>query len=346
MDLPLRYLTEAGAEPVISVDGAFGAPGLNLSHWPGNRTPAKLRRDLSTGIALAFAQLPAAERESLARGATAIVNNHFDTDGVLSLFAARHPTRALPRSAALLNAAAAGDFFRGFDERGYALDCIVGAAADRERSPIAAELAGLSEAERFLRATEFLFEHLPHLLDGDQALFSNLYEEPLATLRADLADLGAASKDDIAHLDLCVWTAAPNAKSKGRSAFDPGRHGLFHEVTRDRVLCVGPGTAGTTYRFILGTLSWFELVTRKCLPRASLEAIARDLNEREGTDGQADIAWRCQPTASPSPELWFGRAQHSMFAEHCAALEPSKMNSATVRRTIAEALRSVLVLPD
>lgn len=40
MDLPFRIQTEPGAEPLITVDGAFGAPGLELSDWPGNRTPA------------------------------------------------------------------------------------------------------------------------------------------------------------------------------------------------------------------------------------------------------------------------------------------------------------------
>ena len=45
MKLPVRILLdpevspEDPGEPLLSVDGAWGAPGLNLSHWPGNKTP-------------------------------------------------------------------------------------------------------------------------------------------------------------------------------------------------------------------------------------------------------------------------------------------------------------------
>ena len=51
MDLPVSILEAAPREPVLSVDGTFGAAagGLNLSHWPGNTTPRALRHDLSTG---------------------------------------------------------------------------------------------------------------------------------------------------------------------------------------------------------------------------------------------------------------------------------------------------------
>ena len=58
MDLPVRIVDGPPAEPVITVDGAIGAPGLNLSHWPGNTTPKELRHDLSTGSALASVSPP------------------------------------------------------------------------------------------------------------------------------------------------------------------------------------------------------------------------------------------------------------------------------------------------
>ena len=36
MDLPLVLMEERTAQRVVSVDGAWEQPGLNLSHWPGN----------------------------------------------------------------------------------------------------------------------------------------------------------------------------------------------------------------------------------------------------------------------------------------------------------------------
>ncbi len=349
MELPLRYQSAAGAEHVISVDGAFDAPGLNLSHWPGNRTPLALRRDLSTEIVLAFGALPAKERDELAQGCSAIVNNHYDTDGNCALFAARHPELARPRAAALIEAAAAGDFFRGSSERGFAIDCIVSAIVDPVRSPIARDLAGLSDLARWQRASEFLFEHFPRLLDGELADFRALYETELAALRCDVKDLERAAKDDIAHLDLCVWTAPLNTASSRAATqrcFDPGRHALFHDSARDRVLAIGPRREGTTYRLVFSTLSWFDLVTRTTLPRAPLAELAAKLNDLEGISADAEVAWRSQATGTPSPEVWFGRAQHEMFAEHCAALEPSRQTPAIVRRTITDALRDALALPQ
>ena len=349
MELPVRYQNEAGAERVVSVDGAFEAPGLNLSHWPGHRTPPTLRRDLSTEIVLAFAKLSSREQRELSAGCIAIVNNHFDTDGNCALYAARYPEQALPRAQALTDAAAAGDFFQGANEQAFAIDCIVAALVDLERSPIAKELRGLADLQRNLRATEFLFAEFPRLLDGDLRHFLPLYDEQLGALRADVQDLERATKDDITHLDLCVWTAPMNFSSsriQACKAFDPGRHALFCGVARDRLLVIGPRSAGCTYRLVLSTFSWFDMLTRTSLPRPALEELARVLNEQEGVSNHAEVAWRYQPSATPSPELWFGRAQHALFAEHCAVLEPSRQSPASVRRAVVRSLRDALLLPQ
>jgi len=51
--------------PKLSVDGTVGN-AVHLSHWQGNETPAHLRADTSTEIALNFVAAP--DREELARG--------------------------------------------------------------------------------------------------------------------------------------------------------------------------------------------------------------------------------------------------------------------------------------
>jgi hypothetical protein len=349
VELPVRYQLKAGVQRVVSVDGAFDAPGLNLSHWPGNRTPAGLRRDLSTQSALAFVQLPQAEQAALAQGCTAIVNNHYDTDGNCALFALRHPELALAHAARLVEAAAAGDFFQGESEQGFAIDCIVEGIADAQRSPIAAQFVGLSELERYTRASEFLFQEFPRLLAGDTQPFEALFAPQLAALRCDLEDLGRAAKDDITHLEWCVWTAAwgvSSSRAGARGSFDPGRHALFCGAARNCALAIGPQVEGTTYRMVFSTLSWFELPSRELQPRAALEELAATLNRLEGCKDSSAQAWRCQSTATPSPELWFGRAMSEMFAEHNTALEKSRLTPAIVKRTIAEALRGALLLPQ
>jgi hypothetical protein len=333
---------EAEGPPVISVDGAWSAPGLNLSHWPGNATPRELRHDLSTGSALLFARLAPPERERLAAGATAIVNNHYDTDGTCALYAVRHPREALERGPALLAAARAGDFYELPSEEALAVDAIVGGLDDPLRSPLARELAGRDDRGRQQLATDHALEQLGAILDGEREPYRALFEPVLERAREDQAALGAAARDDVVHLSWTIWTAP----ARSARAFDPGRHSLFGTSAADRVLVVAPSRAGTRYRLVIGTRSWFDLESRAPLPRPDLEALARRLNELEGTDPAGPAAWRAEAPGSPSPELWFGAAELARFSEHNDALLPSALDPARVRREVAEALRAVAPLPS
>jgi hypothetical protein len=350
MDLPLRIQHAPGAERVISVDGAFDAPGLNLSHWPGNATPRELKHDLSTGIALNFARLPASRQSELARGCTAIVNNHYDTDGATAIFAVLHPELALERTGFLLDVAAAGDFFRLPSERALIVEHIVDGLVDSERSPWSDGFRGLSDRERGEHVLRELMPRFTSILDGDVEIYSALWKRELEAARADLADLAGAARDDVTHLDLCVWTAPDGRGSSregaARSTFDPGRHPLFGSTSADRVLVVGPRGAVATYRFLLSTLSWFDLVSRTTQPRPDLASLAERLNDLERSAPADDCAWRVEDAHGPSPELWFGRADHERFAEHAPVLEPSRLAPPIVRRAIADALRASWVFPD
>jgi hypothetical protein len=314
--------------PVISVDGAWDAPGLNLSHWPGNRTPIALRHDLSTGSALAFSRLSAAERARLAGDAVAIVNNHYDTDGVMALFAVRHPEAALARADAMLDAARAGDFFQIPSELGLALDAVVTGLNDAERSPIRAAFAGLDEAGRREVVLAHLLEHLPALLDGDLGPYRELSDPVVERARADLSDLEDAAREDLPALDLATFRARDAWRSGG-----PGRHALFASTERDRVLTIDGADGGHRYRLVVSTLSWFDLA-RKRSPRPDLHALRRRLDELEGTTADDAAAWRTQDPGGPSPELWYGAPEVAPYAEHTDALSPSRLAPEEVRRVV------------
>ncbi len=339
MDLPIRMVREAPREPVIAVDGTFDSPGLNLSHWPGNRTPPELRHDLSTGSALAFARLAPGRRAELARGCVAIANNHYDTDGLCALFAVRHPARALELERELLDTARAGDMFAFPSERALAVDAIVAVYADPVRSPIAAELSGRDSLARHQLATERLIELLPTLLTGDIEPWRALWGERVARASAERAELALCLRDDLVHLDWTVWTAKPSQFAAGA----PGRHALFGSTVLDRALFLQETPAGTLARFAINTLSWFDLESRQPLPRPDLEAVARELDRLEGSSADDACAWRAQPSKSPSPELWFGTRELELFAEHNTALRPSRIPAATLRRVLAESQRDALV---
>jgi hypothetical protein len=336
-ELPIRILDRATDERLISVDGAWAQPGLNLSHWPGNTTPPELRHDLSTGCALAFARLSAARQAELARGCTAIANNHYDTDGVLAIFALARPAVALAQSEFLLQAAAAGDLFRFPNERAFALDVLIGALAE-PGSPWEALWAGSSGRGKHEILVRELVERLPWILAGGLEELGALWKPQVERLRADVEALRGATKDEIVHLELAVWT--------GERGLDPGRHALFGTSERDRALVLTREAGGTRARLILNTSSWFELVSRPALPRPDLAALAARLNELEQCAPGAELAWRAQPIASPAPELWFGRTELEFFAEHNDALAPSRLDPVLIKRVVQGSLRDAWVFPD
>jgi len=342
LNLPVRIVGTPPGEPVISVDGAFDAPGLNLSHWPGNRTPAALRHDLSTGSALAFASLGEDERLRLAPGATAIVNNHYDTDGICALFAVSRPRSALERQAALIAAARCGDFYQVPDEAAFRVDALLTRLADPAVSPLRTELQGLADLERWNLATGHALLDLASILDGDVDPYRDLWEEPLEDLRHDLADLRAAERQEDPALSLTTWTARGGSGSSrgGTTSFDPGRHALFGSTGFDRVLSLGPGAHGTTARLIFSTRSWFDLVSERLPQRPDLSALVQTLNECEGTDLGGAVAWRTQDPLGASPELWFGTEFDERFSEHSPALEPSALAIPVLLAVLRPALAS------
>jgi hypothetical protein len=116
-----------GDAPAISCDGLVPGAALDLTHWQGNRTPSRFKADTSTEIALNFVGSP----EAVDRWAEAVVvNNHFDTDGLLSIWVLLDPEQATACRELLVAAAEAGDFDEWpVQDRGLWLDAAIRALA-------------------------------------------------------------------------------------------------------------------------------------------------------------------------------------------------------------------------
>ena len=128
--LPLRFVPypDLRATPNVVVDGA-AAPStrLTLSHWPGSPTPPEVRDDLSAQIAF-----HALERPGWFDGIDVVSNNHFDQDGLASIYTLVDPPAALARRAQVVDVARAGDF---------------GTFANRSAARIAIAIAGYEDPE-------------------------------------------------------------------------------------------------------------------------------------------------------------------------------------------------------
>jgi hypothetical protein len=117
----------------LSCDGKVDGATLDLTHWTNNATPVALYADTSTEIALNLARARFDDAATYARFDDAVVlNNHYDVDGVLSVYACVDPTNALRHREVMIAAAAAGDFgeWAGDGDDGVKLACALDAFAD------------------------------------------------------------------------------------------------------------------------------------------------------------------------------------------------------------------------
>ncbi len=256
----------------VCCDGLVPGAGLHLSHWGGNATPRELKADTSVEIAL---------RQAEAGGAKGrvVVNNHFDTDGVLAVWTLLEPERALAARAAIVAAAEVGDFEEWpADPRGVRLDAAITALAagaeDDEASytKVLPELGALvanidvrrdlwGEAEEALaRADEQAGTALEVTRHGRIALFRHrgIAELPAPVLSRRLASaVGESARDGSIRRWLVAVEGndAPAARAAGRVA----------------------GGIRVRYRYERPRWAWADTVVRPVIAEPDRKAIARAL---------------------------------------------------------------------
>ncbi len=284
----------------VYVDGTE-AGFRSLSHWPGNTTPAELKHDLSTGIALDFAGRPALEQRRLVGPVEVFAQNHFDTDGVLSAFAVMHPDRALPRADAMLRAAATGDFATWHGPDALAVELTVMSITKHRASPLAAQIpAGTDQETRWARGYDWLLERMDAVLDDPWA-WRALWEPRHELISRQVENIDAGRGPPVERFpdeDLAVVTSA-----------EPLTAIALHHAAGPayRVLLIQPGSDGYRYRFAYRDESWFDTVSFTPLARRPLEPVAAALEALEGPGPREGVWWHTA-LAAPVALLGFGDA--------------------------------------
>ncbi len=300
MASPLRFHyapVDAAPESTLFVDGTQSG-FRSLSHWPGNDTPAELKRDLSTGIALAWATLAPEERLRLRGTFDSVANNHYDTDGVLSVWAVLQPELALGHSDLLLRAAATGDFGTWNGPEALALELTLMCLPSHAQSPVP-RTPGESDTERKGRCYAWAFVHLPELLAAPftyAGLWQSDYDRMLEDLQCVERGNGLhVIRDD--SLSLAIV----------RTSFEHTRLGLnLAAGACTRVLQLRECEGGTRYRLMERVESWFELVSCSPPARRGFENLAAALGEREDPQESAACpSWWSTPMNQPVAQLGF-----------------------------------------
>lgn len=273
--------------PKLSIDGTVDN-AIHFSHWEGNLTPPSVKADTSTEIALNLVGSP--ERDELTRGIELVTNNHFDTDGVLSVWTVLKGESALDLRSELIAAAEAGDFSEFTGEAGVRASIIIQGSddpLDETGSPLARHLMGGSVTDH-AKAYELVLPEVSKVLtrtDDYEFLWRDVWERIAAALESFAR--GTSKVEEFAAEKLSVITLAPEIYSS--KSFNPTKHGapytaISHHARGEFFLIVRPVAGGLSYRMDYPYYSWAETVMRPRIMRRDLSGLIARLNQLETGD--------------------------------------------------------------
>jgi hypothetical protein len=270
--------------PKLSVDGTV-ANAVHFSHWQGNETPASVKADTSTEIALNLVGAP--NRDELTQGIDLVTNNHFDTDGVLSVWTVLTGPRALELREGLIAAAEAGDFSEFSSEIGVRASIVIQGSddpMDKVGSPLARHLAG-GAAFDDARAYELLFPEVEKVLtriNDYEFLWADVWQRIANAIES--FERGTSTVDEFADENFSLVRLAPELNSS--AGFRPTKHcAPFTAISRyargDLFVIATPVADGWSYRMDFPYYSWAETVVRPHIARRDFSDLVKRLNELE-----------------------------------------------------------------
>jgi hypothetical protein len=275
--------------PKLSVDGTV-ANSIHFSHWQGNRTPREVKADTSTEIALNL--VAASNCDELTRGVELVTNNHFDTDGVLSVWTMLNAERALPLRESLIAAAEAGDFSE------YRTDAAARASitiqgpdqphpGEAPGSPLANHLAGEVVADD-ARAYALVLPEVERVLTRTND-YEPLWRDAWRRTAAALESFARATSRVEEFADARLSLITLSTELFGPSGFDPAEHSLplmaiSHNARGRLFLISAPMKGRWSYRVDYPYYSWAETVVRPAIARRDFQALINRLNELENGD--------------------------------------------------------------
>ena len=279
--------------PKLSVDGTVDN-AVHFSHWQGNETPASVKADTSTEIALNLIAAP--DRESLTRGIDLVTNNHFDTDGVLSVWTVLEGERALELRQKLIAAAEAGDFSEFTGEDAVRASIVIQGSespVDEEAgSPLANQLAG-KPVDDDARCYELVLPKVAHVLQHTndyEALWRPAWERIAAALDSFSKGSSRVIEDPAARFSLVLL--APEVFSA--AGFNPTSHAapytaISHNARGELFVIARPVGDGWSYRIDYPYYSWAETIVRPRITRRDFSSLVTRLNALEEPN---DASWK------------------------------------------------------
>ena len=272
--------------PKLSVDGTV-ENSVHFSHWQGNETPAEVKADTSTEIALKVVASP--NKDALTQGIELVTNNHFDTDGVLSVWTMLNGEHALALRDKLIPAAEAGDFSEFTNEAAIRASIAIQGSdqpitADDAGSPLARQLAG-GPVTNDARAYELVLPEVERLLTRTNE-YEDLWSGPWQQIATSIESFerGASVVQKFGDANLSLITVARDVF--GPLGYDPARHSApFTAISRyakgQLFVIAIPYHDGWAYRIDYPYYSWAETIVRPRIERRNFAALMSRLNQLE-----------------------------------------------------------------
>jgi Family of unknown function (DUF6687) len=289
--------------PSVILDGS-PATGtvLTVTHWPGYPPPAGIEDDLSAQMAFRLLERP----DLVPDAAEAVSNNHFDQDGLVSLYALVAPDDAVRRRTFLEDVASAGDFALCRNRDAARVSMVLAALGDRDDLPA-------DYTERTGVLYEDVLGRLPELCDH-VGRHRDAWGDEDATLAASDAAFedGRAVIEERPDLDLAVVTVADDAPDSGGHRFGgdwiSGLHPMAVNARTERVTLAR--LRGRRYDVELRYEGWVQMRSREVRPRRDLAPLAARLQDEE----TGDAVWSATPVSGLLPRLHLGDGQESSIA--------------------------------
>jgi hypothetical protein len=317
--------------PKLSVDGTV-SNSVHFSHWHGNETPVEVKADTSTEIALNLVASP--NKNELTQGIDLVTNNHFDTDGVLSVWTVLTGARALELGDVLVAAAEAGDFSEISSEDGVRASIVIqgsdqASPNNESGSPLARLLAG-KEVDDERRAYELVLPEVERVLtriDDYETLWRADWERIVSAVES--FESGTSTVTEPADTKLSVITLAPEIFSA--NGFSPTRHTApFTAISRyahgEVFLIATPVSDGWIYRIDYPYYSWAETIVRPSIARRDFTPLINQLNE---TERNGAGRWRLDSSEMTSAVKYVG-ADGMLSQSSLAPDEVTKLVSAAL----------------
>jgi len=258
----------------ISVDGLVPDTPYHLSHWKKNLTPSVFKADTSTEIAFKFIGTEKAGDHF--PGVTLITNNHFDTDGLFSVWTLLNPHRAEGLKPLLVCAAEAGDFHTFTHDEAVQVHLLVEALRDSPESPIRSV-----QESRDAACYSALLPSLPDLLQK-KGEHEHLWREPFEEilLSFSLFEKGIILLEEFEEERLSVII---DQKRPAREAVDRYCQGDLYLMVQDREADKGGFCYELEYRYY----TWADTVERPQITPIPMADLALHLERHErNSDGR------------------------------------------------------------